>query len=239
MLGLTALSLPLPSRASPAPDSWQIACDDDFAPYNWMENGKLVGLDAELVGHLVRRTGAEPLFLPSSWNRVRIALDKGQVDAAFQFIPLPERFEKYHMVGPYRVGDTVFACRKGKAVAFNTLDDLAGWRIGAVQGFTYGGGFEQSTTLTVERAAANNRQLVRMLAAERVDFILIDRLTLLYNARTEGLIERFDILPTPLTKVQRYVALPLDRAGKAEQLNAALAEAEADGSMQAIRNRWS
>jgi len=222
-----------------APDSWHIGCDDDFAPYNWVENGTLLGLDTELVGHLVRRAGGEPLFEPSSWNRVRMALDKAQVDAAFQFIPLPERFEKYHMVGPYRVGDTVFACRRGQAVTFDKLDDLAGRRIGAVKGFTYGGGFEQSTMLTVERSADNNRQLVRMLAAERVDFILIDYLTLLHNARIEGVMQNFDILPTPLTKVQRYVALPLDRADKAARLNGALLVAEADGSLDAIRKRWS
>lgn len=225
---------PLPSRA----ETWSIACDDNFAPYNYFEGKQLIGIDVDLVTALVRQAGAEPRFEPMSWNRVREKLEQGQIDAAFQFIGLPERFEKYHMIGPYRTGRTVFAIQRGNPVRFERYDDLQRYVIGVVKGFHYGVPFDTDASLRKDNTAGDNRQLLRMLAAGRVTLAIGDERTLAQVIRQERLESQIAFLPRAFNEVERYVAVPRNRPQIAARLEAALAALQVTGELNAILQKW-
>lgn len=230
---LLALASPL-SRA----ETWSIACDDNFAPYNFFEGKTLTGIDIDLVTALVRKAGAEPRFEPLSWNRVREKLDQGQVDAAFQFIGLPERFEKYHMIGPYRTGRTVFVARHDTPASFERYDDLQRHIIGVVKGFHYGVPFDADTALRKDSTAGDNRQLLRMLSAGRVTLAIGDQRTLTHVMRQEKLQHQLTILPRAFNEIERYIAVPRNRPQVAARLELALAALQADGTLNAILQKW-
>ena len=232
---------PVSAQVQPPPlshDSWLIACDSVFPPYSWVEDDKVVGMDAEIVAAMVRRTGALPRFEPAPWNRVQQLLEQGRVDAAFQFVGRPDRFEKYHMIGPFRHGETVFAVLEDGIQDWQRLEDLMPYSIGVVQGYTYGEAFDRATYLRKESTAGDNRLLLRMLAARRVDAIIGDRVTLAYLAQQEGMRDRIRFLDKPFDRVPRYIAVPRDRPMVAERLRKALAEMQADGSIGAIMRQW-
>ncbi|WP_300295239.1 ABC transporter substrate-binding protein [Ferrovibrio sp.] len=229
---LAMLLLPLPAVAEP----WRIVCDENFPPYNFVEQGHVAGLDAEIIAALVQRAGATPQIDPQPWVRVQDLLERGEVDAAFQFVGRADRFEKYFMVGPFRTGQTVFATRPDHTIQWRSLTDLRGYRIGTIRGYTYGAAFDNDASLTREAAAGDYSQLVRMLAAQRVDLIIGDREALSYFARREML--RLDILGPPLAEVPRYIAVPKTRPDRAERLAGALASLRRDGSLAAILKRW-
>ncbi|MFN4309526.1 MAG: substrate-binding periplasmic protein [Ferrovibrio sp.] len=232
VLILIALLLASPAAAQ----VWRIACDENFPPYNFIEQGRVAGLDAEIIDALVRRAGAVPQIDPQPWVRVQDLLERGEVDAAFQFVGRPDRFEKYFMVGPFRTGQTVFAGRPDSDLRWNELSDLRGYRIGTIRGYTYGEAFDTALGLTKEAAAGDNSQLVRMLAARRVDLIVGDRETLTFFARREGV--RLHVLAPPLAEVPRYIAVPRTRPDRAERLAGALAAMRRDGTLAAILKRW-
>lgn len=219
-----------------AAESWRIVCDENFPPYNFMDQGRVAGLDAEIIEALVRRAGATPQIDPQPWVRVQDLLERGEVDAAFQFVGRADRFEKYFMVGPFRAGQTVFAARPDHHIQWKTLADLRGYRIGTIRGYTYGAAFDNDAGLTREAAAGDYSQLVRMLAALRVDLIIGDREALSYFARREML--RLDIISPPLAEVPRYIAVPKTRPDRAERLTGALASLRRDGTLMAILKRW-
>ncbi len=225
---------PQPSRA----ETWSIACDDNFAPYNYFQGDTLVGLDVELVTALVRQAGAEPRFEAMSWNRVREKLDQGQVDAAFQFIGLPERFEKYHMIGPYRTGRTVFAVQRGNPAGFERYDDLQRYVIGLVKGFKYGVPFDTDAALRKDDTAGDNRQLLRMLAAGRVTLAIGDERTLAHVIRQERLQDQITFLPRAFNEIERYIAVPRNRPQLAARLETALAALQVSGELNAILQKW-
>lgn len=217
---------------------WLIACDENFPPYNYAENGRVIGLDAEIVAAIVRQAGAEPRIEPHPWNRVQQMLERGEVDAAFQFVGRADRFDRYFMIGPHRTGSTVFVARRGQTVAYRELEDLHGLRIGVIQGYTYGAAFDESAFLIKDAAAGNYRQLVRMLAAGRVDLVIGDRETLTYFARLENLREQITVLPKPFAKVPRYIAVPRSKPAIADRMEKALAALRRNGGLAAILARW-
>jgi len=226
----------LPS--SGAAEVWRIACDDNFPPYNFVDGDKVVGLDAEIVAALVKQAGAEVDFEPQPWSRVQDMLERGVVDAAFQFVGRPDRFEKYFMIGPHRMGQTVFAARSGRDIAVRGLDDLRGYRIGTVRGYTYGAAFDGATHLSKDMTAGDNLQLVRMLVAGRVDLIIGDREALMHFARNAGLHAQMQLLQPAFSEVPRYIAVPRSKPEIAARLDRALTELRRNGRLADILRRW-
>ena len=233
---LSAFAL-LPGDAVAA-DVWRIACDDNFPPYNFVDGDKVVGLDAEIVAAMVKQAGAEVDFEPQPWSRVQDMLERGEVDAAFQFVGRPDRFEKYFMIGPHRLGQTVFAARNGRDISVRDVNELRGYRIGAVRGYTYGPAFDGASYLTKDTTAGDNLQLVRMLAAGRVDLIIGDREALTYFSRSAGLHARMQLLQPVLSEVPRYIAVPRNRPAIAARLEKALADLRSNGGLAEILKRW-
>lgn len=217
---------------------WTIACDDNFPPYNHFESDRLTGLDVLLVEALVRNAGAIPRFEAQSWNRVRERLDRDEVEAAFQFIGSPERFEKYHMVGPYRSGATVFAVRRGSAIVFENLEDLKGFRIGLVRGFRYGASFDSHEDLNKDSTAGDNGQLVRMLAAGRIELAIGDSRVLQYHLRSKNLDHEIQFLPRAYSEVSRYIAVPRSKPAVAAKLSQSLNELQQSGLLATIIAQW-
>lgn len=229
------LALPVPSSRA---EIWTIACDDNFAPYNFFEGKSLVGIDIDLVTALVRQAGAEPRFEAMAWNRVREKLERGQVDAAFQFVGLPERFQKYHMIGPYRTGRTVFAVQRNTPASFDRYDDLQRYIIGLVNGFSYGVPFDTDPSLRKDATAGDNRQLLRMLAAGRVTLAIGDERTLLHVLRKEQMQDQITFLPRAFNEIERYIAVPRSRPEIAARLELALAALQVNGELNAILQKW-
>lgn len=236
---LAALAVLLCASFGPAAaaETWTVASEDNFPPYNFSQDGKRTGMDTEIVEAVLTRLGITPDHKAMPWNRVVNDLDHDQVDLAFQFVGKPERFEKYHMIGPHRSGLTVFAVRADSALTFDTLDDLKGQRIGVVNGFSYTPEFDQADFLKKE-AVSDNAQNLRKLAAGRLDAIIGDLHTLSYLAKGEKLDGKLKFLPKALSEVPRYIAFPKPRGDKADRFAKALADLQADGTIAGIVKRW-
>ncbi|MGQ9372102.1 substrate-binding periplasmic protein, partial [Azospirillum sp. A39] len=206
-----------------AGETWTVASEENFPPYNYTADGRRTGLDTEIVEAVLGRIGVTPDHRPAPWSRVVHDVDQNQTDLAFQFVGKPERFEAYNMVGPHRAGLTVFAVRADSGIAYDTLADLGGKRIGTVQGFAYTPEFDGADFLEKE-PVANNTLNIRKLAAGRLDVVIGDLHTLASVAREEKVSAKIRFLPKPLSEVPRYIAFPKARKEKAERFAKALAE---------------
>lgn len=223
----------LPLRA----EIWTTASEENFPPYNFTENGKRTGIDTQIIEAVFTAIGVTPVHRVLPWAEVIAAVDMNLVDVAYQFVGNPERFEKYHLIGPHRIGETVFMARADSAIRFNTLEDLRGLRIGVVQGFAYTPEFDKATFLTKE-AAANNLINIRLLLARRLDLVVGDRHALAYFVEQDGRLADIRFLAKPLGYVPRYLAMPKARTEKAARFRAALQALQRDGAIQAIIDRW-
>ena len=157
---------------------------------------------------------------------------------AFQFAPRPERFEKYHMVGPHRIGKTVLAIPADSKSQFNSMADLAGKKVATVKGYSYTKDFDSSDKVN-KVESANNLESLQKLASKKVDYMIGDMNTILHLTKTNGLEGKVKVLPVVLQEVPRYIAFPKERKADAERFDAKLKELMGNGKIDAIIKKWS
>ncbi|WP_173012678.1 transporter substrate-binding domain-containing protein [Niveispirillum sp. SYP-B3756] len=224
------------TRAVTAP--WIVFCTDDFPPYCWNMPGKgPAGLDVELVSAMLERAGPPYDIQQMAWSRAMVGLEQGRCDILFGLVPSEQRFRDFLMVGPFRDGEIAFAVRADNPITFQTLDDLAGLTVGTTLRNHYGAAFDNATHFTRDPARTDQLSLLKLVAG-RVDLVVGDRLALAWKAKQEGISDKIRFLATPLSVSPHYIALPRDRGEKAQRLEAARQSMVADGSLDAIIQRW-
>lgn len=238
MRHVAVLALVILTAFAARAETWKVVSEEEYPPYNFVENGKKTGIDTEIVYAVLKEIGVEPDHEGVPWNRVVTMLDQNQTDIGFQFIGSAERMEKYHLVGPHRIGHTVFAAPIDSSVTYDTLEDLKGKTIGLVQGFTYSKSFDGATFLSKDLSATNNEILVKKLAAKRYDLIIGDFDTLNFLAIRNHLSAQIRFLPKTHEDVPRYIAFPKERGDKAERFRQGLEAVKARGEIDAILKRW-
>ncbi|PWC44229.1 transporter substrate-binding domain-containing protein [Azospirillum sp. TSO22-1] len=237
-LGLLAGLVAVPALpASAQADYWTIASEDHFPPYNYSLKGKRTGVDTEIVEALLKELGVTPVHRPLSWREVVQSMDENTADVAFQFIASPTRFEQYNMIGPFRTGTTVFVVRKDSDITYERLEDLAPYRIGVVDGFSYAPDFDAATFLEKVPSSSNVVNFRRLMLG-RVDVVVGDLHVLNHVAKQDGRLKDVRVLPKPVGLVPRYIALPKARKAKAEQLQAAFIKLRDDGTIARIVDSW-
>lgn len=221
-------------------EEWKVVGDEQFAPYSFVtiEDDQPRGLDVELV-EAVMAEAKQPYSLRLyPWERVKRMLDRNEVAMAFQFAGTAERMQQYELVGPIRVGSTVFmTSHKITLTAWTELDDLSPYTIGQVRGYAYQSDFDKAE-LSRDTSAQNPRQLVSMLLAGRIDVIVGDRVQLMYFVREQRAEKSVRILAKPLVEMPRYVAFAKGDRSRAETFAAALERLRQAGTLDAIYQRW-
>ena len=223
-----------------AAESWNVAGDEQFAPYSFVSLGdnQPRGLDVELVQAVMAEANIPYTLRLYPWERVKRMLDRNEVVMAFQFAGTPERTQQYELVGPLRSGSTVFMTSLNTSLTdWTELDDLSAYVIGQVRGYAYQSAFDKAE-LRRDSSAQNPRQLVSMLLAGRIDVIVGDRLQLMYFVHEQRAEKSVRILAKPLVQMPRYVAFSKGDRGRADAFAAALARLKQAGALDPIYQRW-
>lgn len=229
---LCAIALAGTSKA----ESWIVGSMEGFAPFNYTVDGQYGGIDVQILDEAARAIGVELDHRPLPWNRALLDFQLGNLDAVFQLAPTPERFEKWHMVGPLRRTRTVFVTRQDSPIDdIRALDDLDGLIVGVVAGFTYEEQFDHHPDLTREMSKDDFTN-IRKLLLGRSDVIVGGYATLVHVANTLNAQDKLRFLPTPLVEQERYIAFPRDERGRAqaERLQTAIEGMHTSGRIQEI-----
>ena len=163
----------------------KLACTS-FPPFKIQdETGKRLGIDVDVARAALKHAGYQAQFSFSPWKRTLKLAELGEVDGLCGCSYLPEREEKFvfsDILGIQSQG--VFLAQKAEKKQIAHLDDLAGLRVAAVRGYAV---IEDLKGRNIEVFEANDdRQLLRMLMAGRVDAVYTYRDILLYNYALSG-----------------------------------------------------
>jgi len=146
-----------------------------FEPYVIDNNGKISGIDVDIIQMAGADLGIDIEFDLMPWARLEIQLKAGRVDCVAAYFRTPERDSYMHFTGiPLHVTSYSLFVNANKAdTDFSTIQD---WQVGINRGF--------KTTIEFERAEAQNRlssvelnsskQGFDMLSLKRLDAVLTD-----------------------------------------------------------------
>ena len=223
-------------------ETLKMGTNASFPPYEYYddETGEIVGIDAEVAAAICEKLGYELEIVDMDFDAIIPAVTTGKIDFGMAGMTVTEeRLQSVDFTTSYATGIQSVIVKEDSAIT--SVDDLfaegASHKIGVQQGTTgdlyCSWDIEDEGLGSVERFK-NGTDAVLALTSGKVDCVVIDNEPAKnYIAANEGL----KILDTEYAVEDYAIALAKD-SELTEQINAALEELIADGTVKAIIDKY-
>lgn len=203
-----------------------------FPPYEYYEGEEIVGIDAEIAAAVAERLGLELVIEDIEFDSIIAGIQTGKYDIGLAGMTVTEdRLQSVNFSTPYATGIQSIIVPEGSPIT--NLDDLLeGDYIVGVQSGTTGDIYmtDDVGEERVDRYSKGNDAVLALMQG-KVDAVVIDNQpAIAFVAANEGLM----ILETPYTVEDYAMAIAKENTALLEQVNAILAELEADGTLRSI-----
>lgn len=213
-----------------------VALSGVFPPFSFVdENNKVVGFDVDIGSEIARRLKVEPEIVTTQWDGIIAGLVTGRYDTIVGSMGITEERKKaISFVGPYYRSGLGLFVKKGSA--FEKLDDLDGKTVGATLGETAEKWARDQGKFNL-RTYKGLPELMLELNSGRVDAIVADDVSVLVAIKQNNA-PVTQILDDRLTKFDIGIAIRKDNPELAAAMQKALDDMMADGTYEAISNKW-
>ena len=219
-------------------DTLTMGTNAAFPPYEFYEDGKIVGIDAEIAAKIAEKLDMELEIEDMDFGAIIGAVSTGKISMGMAGMTVTEeRLQSVNFSTSYATGVQVIIVKEDSPIT--TVDDLL------AEGATYKAGVQESTTgdiyctgdLGEERVLKYKvgTDAVEALKTDKVDCVVIDQQPAkVFVENNEGL----KILDTAYALEDYAIAIALDNTELLDKINAALEELIADGTVQAILDKY-
>jgi polar amino acid transport system substrate-binding protein len=214
-----------------------------FAPFDFTENGKQKGLNAELFEQLGKELGVKIKFIDLPWPSVLPGLEAKKFDVvAGPIIETKARQERYHFVLP--IAEATVALMVGaKDDSIKKPEDIAGKTVGAGKGSAqleelkaFAATLPEKVTI---REYVDNNQAYADLAAKRIVAVANSLPNISYVAAERS--NLYKVILPPFGKKSYFAYLGRKDAESQSliaALDAAILKMHADGRLAALQKKW-
>lgn len=242
--GSTAPPPAAPQPATPQPEASGgkliMATNAAFPPYEFYESGAIVGIDAEIAGLIAEKLGLTLEIMDIEFDSIIAAVQTGKADMGMAGMTVTEdRLQSINFTTSYATGVQVVIVKEGGPIqSIDDLFDVGGFRIG-VQTSTTGDLYttwdlEDEGLGTVERYN-KGADAVMALTTGKVDCVVIDNEPAKsFVAANPGL----KILDMEYAVEEYAICIAKGNTELLEKVDAALQELIADGSTQAVIDKY-
>ncbi|CAM4065584.1 transporter substrate-binding domain-containing protein [Kerstersia similis] len=231
-----ALTLSLAWGVSPAhaQDTIRAVTDATFPPMEFVKDGQRTGFDIDLVEALAGRMGKKVEWIDIDFKGLIPALQAGRADIAISAIYItPERSKVVDFTEPYYAGGLAVLTKKDGPV--NTVQDLDGRRV-SVQVGTKSVNYLKEHHPAVRRVEVEkNQEMFNLVQIGRADAAVTGKPAAKLFAQSSP---DMKVLDEQITTEEYGIAVNKNNPALTRELNAALEQIKADGSYQAIVNKW-
>ena len=113
----------LPAGASA--DEITLAVLGDFPPFQWVDGGKVTGIDADIMREVCRRLGIGLKFQVMPWKSALKSADDGNVSGLVAALYNEKRAEYlYYTKENVHIQKNIIMIRKGNSIKIKGFDDL-------------------------------------------------------------------------------------------------------------------
>ena len=226
---------------NPTPDETKtlyMATEGTFPPYEYYDGDKLVGIDVEIANAIAEKLGMKLEVVDIAFDSIVSGVQVGKYDMGMAGMTVnEERLEQVNFSDSYATGIQVVIVKEGGKV--QSLDDMSadGVIIGTQSGTT--GFLFASDDFGDEKVKgfAKTTDAVTALINGQVDCVMLD------NEPAKALVAAnanagLSILDTAYTVEDYAIAINKQNTDLLNQVNTALAELKADGTLQGIIDKY-
>lgn len=219
----------------------EVGTEMQFPPFDFIENGKQVGFNADFFAEIGKELGVKVHFIDLPWSNVLPGLDAGKFDMVAGPATLTAaRLEKYYFNIPIATGGTALV-KKASDTTLNTTDAISGKIVGVQRDSTASSDlkeFAKDKNVTI-REYTDNNQAYADLVAGRLSAVANSAIPLLYLAQQKK--ATFAVLePTisPATYICYVGRKDDDSRSLMEAFDKATLAIKKDGRLAAIQKKW-
>lgn len=211
-----------------------MATNAQFPPYEYIDGGEIVGIDAEIAAELAKRLDMELQIDDMDFNSIITAVQTGKADLGLAGMTKnEERLKNVNFSQSYSTGVQVIIVKEDSDI--QTPDDLDGKMIGVQEATTgdiyctddYGQDHVQAYT--------TGTNAVEALVKDKVDCVVID------NEPAKKFVEANEglkILDTEYVTEEYAIAISKDNEELLEKVDKALDDMKADGTLDKIIDKY-
>lgn len=214
----------------------RVALEGTYPPFNFRENGQLIGFEVELAHALATKLGVKAEFTTSEWSAILAGLQAGKYDVVINQVTITDkRRQAFDFSTPYTYSSPQIIVRKNDTNPPASLQALKGKKLGVGQGTNFAelahkaGGIEVKTY-------PGAQEYLQDLAVGRIDAALNDSLLIPYLVKKT----RLPVKPGATLDSVEQSGIPFAKGNPKFKtaLNQALASLQADGSFAKISYKW-
>jgi polar amino acid transport system substrate-binding protein len=218
-------------------DALVVATDATFPPFEFVDEATkdIIGFDIDLMNAIAERAGLEIAYQNVSWDPLLAGMADCQYDMAISAMTItPERAEAFSFSDPYINAGQIVAVAIGND-SINGPDDLDGATIGAQIGTT--GAMEAEEIPNATAKVYDTYELAFLdLANGQIDAVIADYPTAVAFVNQNA--ERLQVVGEVFTDESYGIAFCKDNNVLIDQVNAALAELQAEGFIDELVLTW-
>lgn len=205
-----------------------MATNAEFAPYEFKEEGEIVGFDVDMMKAVCDILGKELVIDDMAFDSVIAAVDSGKADVGVAGMTVTEdRLKNVNFTDSYTQASQVIIVR-GMSI------DLTGKTIGVqmgTTGMTYAEGVEGATVEKYNKGA----DAIEALKQGKVDVVLIDASPAKYFVSKNP---ELSTSPKPFAVEKYACAIKKGNDELTQQVNDALAQLRENGTLSMIEQNW-
>lgn len=232
-----ALSTSLIAPAMAA-DAVKVGMSGRYYPFTFVQQDKLQGFEVDVWNAIGERLDREVEFVTTNFSGLFGMLETGRIDTISNQITItPERLEKYDFADPYVYDGAQIVVRKGND-SIQGLEDLKGKKVAVNLGSNFEQLMRKHDTNNEINIITYETNLEQDVALGRTDAFVMDRVGSAQLIKEAGL--PLQLAGKPFETMENafpFVKKPEQQALLAE-VNRALAEMRADGTLTQISQKW-
>lgn len=206
-----------------------------YRPFNFMEDGEVVGFDVDTGAEIAKRLGVELDYVTSDWDGLTEGLRSGRYDAILGSMAItPERLEVVDFTIPYYYSGAQLFVREDSGITKAT--QMSGKDIAVATGTNFVQDAEELGA-EVHYYQDDNATLMELING-RVDGVITDRLV---GIDAMGSISGGDdiVFVDNLLRLESMgIAINKNDKELLERVNEILQEMHDDGTLKAISEKW-
>ncbi|TOF05063.1 amino acid ABC transporter substrate-binding protein [Vibrio parahaemolyticus] len=237
-IALSASAATVQAAVDTAATEVKVGMSGRYFPFTFVKQDKLQGFEVDMWDEIGKRNDYKIEYVTSNFSGLFGLLETGRIDTISNQITMTdERKAKYLFADPYVIDGAQITVRKGND-SIKGVDDLAGKTVAV----NLGSNFEQLLRQYDKDGKINIKTydtgIEHDVALGRADAFVMDRLSALELIKKTGL--PLELAGEPFETIQN--AWPFVNNEKGQKLqaevNKALAEMRADGTVEKISVKW-
>ncbi len=210
-----------------------VGTNAEFAPFEYLENGKITGFDMELVEEIGKIINMDVKIENMSFDGLLPALQMKKVDIVIAGMTANEDRKKF--VGfsdPYYTAKQVLLVKEGSNIG--SLEELKGKKVGAVLGFTGDLMISKIKEINVERVSSSVGAIMGLKNEKLEAFILDLAPAENFAKNNKGL----KIVSLDIEDEEYAIATRKDEIKLLEKINSALKEIKQNGTYEKLLSKY-